>query len=945
MLFRLVAELNCIVIFFFVKKWYNKYIRGKKKIMVEIRGKNEYEHMILKFNEKINAFEDITKQVIYLKEDLHCWYIVFDNQKAFHFQLKKIKVGVNPKPIETIGKKVYINHTITVVFQILHYPNLGYKVFLENKKTLFVNTLEVNSSSIYINMIDIHLPRTGNKVFDYYKMLSKYASDITCDDTSVEKLMFHLYKNIDNIDNQSVLFSYTHQSYKTRMFNCNNLIFPFATNLSQIEAIKKAFTNNLSVISGPPGTGKTQVILNIIANAVLQNKKIAVISNNNTAVKNVYLRLKQYGYDFILANLGNKDNVKEFFEKRDCLENSLKCLKNVTNDIQNVNIIVKKLENLYIIQNKLQKKKQEQFALEKEYEHYKKIYGNDGYDYHFKIKNYEKALALKNELLYVKHLNIFNKIKIWLKYRIRILKNWHIDELCVYLEKRYYELKMSQLQKEIVELENILKINQLDEVSRNLIMESNKMFQNYLIYKYENMESTLFTKENYKEKFSNFTNRYPVTLSTTHSLLRNCNSGFMYDLVILDEASQSDILTTLLTMHIAKNMVIIGDSKQLSQIDNDKIYDMSCKLSKELGIEPSYQYKENSILESVLSLKIPVPHTLLKEHYRCDSRIIGYCNKKFYNDELIIYTDTSVDDPLLIVHTVPGNHARKNPNGSGLYNDRETMEIINILSKLDKQEIGIISPFSCQVDYIRNAIQHDYPDVEVDTVHKYQGRQKDIIILSTVVNDLKDGEDLISNFVSQTRLLNVAISRAIKKIYLVVSDQVYHSKNNNISQFIDYIQYHCLESVKKGEVTSIFDFLYKDSYKVLKRSSLNKKYDSPAEEIMMSLLKKILKDYPDYKIAMHVRLKDLVNHLDGFTEEERRYIHHPLTHVDFVIFDKITYSPKLCIEVDGTRYHDYSRKQIHHDVIKTKSLEMNNIKILRLKTNGSNEKEKIVEML
>lgn len=75
---------------------------------------------------------------------------------------------------ETIGKKVYINHNITVVFQILHYPNLGYKVFLENKKTLFVNTFEVNSSSIYINMIDIHLPE---QVIKYLTIIDKIKFD------------------------------------------------------------------------------------------------------------------------------------------------------------------------------------------------------------------------------------------------------------------------------------------------------------------------------------------------------------------------------------------------------------------------------------------------------------------------------------------------------------------------------------------------------------------------------------------------------------------------------------------------------------------------------------------------------------------------------------------------------------------------------------------------
>ena len=121
--------------------------------------------------------------------------------------------------------------------------------------------------------------------------------------------------------------------------------------------------------------------------------------------------------------------------------------------------------------------------------------------------------------------------------------------------------------------------------------------------------------------------RYPVVLSTTYSLLRNCSAGHMFDVIIIDEASQSDILSSLLTMNIAKKMVVIGDDKQLPQIDNQEIYDFSEELARELNIGESYQYKENSILDSVLSLD-NISNTVLKEHYRCELRIIQFCNKK-----------------------------------------------------------------------------------------------------------------------------------------------------------------------------------------------------------------------------------------------------------------------------------------------------------------------------
>lgn len=60
-------------------------------------------------------------------------------------------------------------------------------------------------------------------------------------------------------------------------------IFPFGCNNSQYNAVKNAMENQISVIQGPPGTGKTQTILNIIANILMQDKTVQIVSNNNSA--------------------------------------------------------------------------------------------------------------------------------------------------------------------------------------------------------------------------------------------------------------------------------------------------------------------------------------------------------------------------------------------------------------------------------------------------------------------------------------------------------------------------------------------------------------------------------------------------------------------------------------------------------------------------------------
>ena len=107
----------------------------------------------------------------------------------------------------------------------------------------------------------------------------------------------------------------------------------------------------------------------------------------------------------------------------------------------------------------------------------------------------------------------------------------------------------------------------------------------------------------------------------------------------------------------------------------------------------------------------------------------------------------------------------------------------------------------------------------------------------------------------------------------------------------------------------------------------------------------VLIDFPDYKLSMHVTLSNLVKDLMLFNEDEKKYINNKLTHVDFVIFNKISLKPVLCIEVDGTKYHDYSKVQINHDNIKTRVLEANGLRLLRLKTNMSNEEDTLRKIL
>lgn len=85
-------------------------------------------------------------------------------------------------------------------------------------------------------------------------------------------------------------------------------------------------------------------------------------------------------------------------------------------------------------------------------------------------------------------------------------------------------------------------------------------------------------------------------------------------------------------------------------------------------------------------------------------------------------------------------------------------------------------------------------------------------------------------------------------------------------------------------------------------------------------------------------LKQLPNVL---TEEERQYAHDPLTHVDFLLFNQMDKQPVLAIEVDETGFHEAGSKQAERDIKKNSILEKCAVPLLRLRTDGSGEKEKI----
>lgn len=165
---------------------------------------------------------------------------------------------------------------------------------------------------------------------------------------------------------------------------------------------------------------------------------------------------------------------------------------------------------------------------------------------------------------------------------------------------------------------------------------------------------------------------------------------------------------------------------------------------------------------------------------------------------------------------------------------------------------------------------------------------------------------------------------------------------------IDYIQYNNFE-VTESKIYSVFDYLYKQ-YTNERRAYLQKKkrvseYDS--ENLMYVLLEDILSEdkFSSLNIVCHFPLNMLIKNPELLNEQECRYAMNPGTHLDFLIYNRISKKPVLAIEIDGYEYHKEDTEQASRDMLKNHIMELYEIPLLRFKTNGSDEEKRIVEML
>lgn len=789
---------------------------------------------------------------------------------------------------------------------------------------------------------------SGDKAFNVFNYLKEIADTVGLKTEEGSNILARSYDSISEIPNDCVLASLLNGSLSEGNSNsANPNFFPFGFNLSQSIAVSTAFANNLSVIEGPPGTGKTQTILNIIANVILNNQSVAVVSSNNSATKNVYEKLERSGVEFIAALLGSSQNKKEFIDSQkpipDLLPFNLSDTEKHTLKNKTAALFSKLSDNLEK-KNELALLKLQFENIKTEFEHFKDTYKDKAEN---KVEFKKNITAKKVLELWIsleelgknrKKIGFIRRLIYLIKYGItdKSFYTNSLDEMIFICQLQYYPIIINELENKIKFLEDSLKNFAFEDKMKEYTEISMQLLKAELFIRYNQHKRENYTISELKQRSNEFIKDYPVIMSTTYSLRQSLSDKILYDYVIIDEASQVDLATGALALSCAKRAVIVGDIKQLPNVVDDDMKVKTDMVFNAYNLKQAYRYSTHSLLSSIIELIPNVPNTLLREHYRCHPKIIEFCNQKFYNNQLIVHTAYSNKrQPLIVYKTVQGNHARERMNQRQI--DVIKQEIIPN-EKLENVDLGIVTPYRNQTNALQNTFQGT--SIKADTVDKFQGRENDVIILSTVDNE-------ISDFTNNPNRLNVAVSRAVEQLILVVNgnDNV---QDNNISDLIKYIEYNNF-SVNQSGLNSIFDLLYKgyeeERAKIIRKSGKVSAYDS--ENLMYGLIKQILEDerFSKYDVLKHFPFRQLINDFSKLDEQETKYASHPLTHIDFLIYNKLGKVPVLAIEVDGFEFHKQGTQQADRDKIKDTILKKYDFPFLRFKTNESNEKEKLLNKL
>ncbi|WP_273319349.1 AAA domain-containing protein [Vallitalea guaymasensis] len=267
---------------------------------------------------------------------------------------------------------------------------------------------------------------------------------------------------------------------------------------------------------------------------------------------------------------------------------------------------------------------------------------------------------------------------------------------------------------------------------------------------------------------------FPVITTTLHSLHRGRFHMIdnIFDLLLIDEAGQVMPHYLVGPMYRARRAIIVGDVLQLNPVRNQVYPEVFEKYEKQYGLNDIYNLDNQSAqsfanrvtdyYELLDNKKIGI---ILEEHRRCEKNIAMFSNDHVYSNRMKIVKKNETKEMLDTNLAFVDVRGIKNKDYT---NNAEVNICKAIVAELKKtnpnSEIGIITPYKNQEKLLGYNIKST--NIECGTVHRFQGKGKDIIIISLVVSSIKDKKGL-SFLGAEPNFLNVALTRAKKQLIIV----------------------------------------------------------------------------------------------------------------------------------------------------------------------------------
>lgn len=614
-------------------------------------------------------------------------------------------------------------------------------------------------------------------------------------------------------------------------------ITPLSLSDSQENVIKSLENNTFVAVYGPPGTGKSQTIVNLVSHLIANGKTVLVASRMDKAVDVVAERLNELGAPFLALRAGRINYQKQLsFQLQDLLSNKVDLdsdyenaifvdVKDMKDLLNNIKILENKSENII----KLEQKWQELFAQKEVQERslgqmqfikdvLKKSEIEQVYDL---IKQIEKKLEKTGFFASVANYTNKNKLKKLLKLNDFSESYQTIGRLKEELDISKLSCEMRLIESEIQKLGNLHamaeQIRMLKRKQRTLAVEILKgkrrealkgllrdqtkrqrliVHTKSLVERKKNLQNRLLEGEDFKPLLEAF----PCWCVTTYAISGSLPmKPGLFDVAIIDEASQCDIASCFPILFRAKRAVVVGDDKQLPHLSFlEKAKEQS--FLSQYAIPDKYQlmwrFRTNSMFD--LANYYSMNPVLLDEHFRSLPPVINFSNQEFYGDRMrIMRRNNNAVKALELIHVQDGkvdfDATRNLPEVEAVVAKLQELIIEDERKNPDNPtSIGIISPFRAQVDQLKTAASRVLSDymikkhkIEIGTAHTFQGDEKDIMIISWAYAPNSFSQSL--TFLQKPNLFNVAITRARYRMINFISKDPKDLPDGLLRSYLNYV--------------------------------------------------------------------------------------------------------------------------------------------------------------